>query len=507
MIALWMTYATVVGGILAAGASLVERATSGGLAQRRWIPILALALSVAVPVWTVLAPPPVAAAAAPNAAAAVRGKAPPTMSLAKVSTGIAELIARADTRVLGRFDTSLAIAWVCAAVLAVAAYGAATVSLVRRRRTWRRTEVEGEPVLLAPMTGPAVIGTLRPQIVVPEWSLTLSTEQRALMIEHERQHVRAKDPLVLHAAAMVALLMPWNMAAWWLNRRLRLAVELDCDARVLARGHDARAYGTLLVDVCERRSSVSPFLAPALFERTSSLATRILSMHPQRPRFPRARLALGAAIGIAVAVLACEAPSPEALAPDGKDVKMKRLFGEITSASAKQNLRTEQTAAEVRGMVTKYFPSIARGEGGPSILYLVRSSEGKIVLTQSQVAALARTPATDGEDTVRFRTRAPGSGEPVEPTKTTGFAGRVSRVPMAAQNAEANGSLNEVRFKTRRPGSAALLPSGVGALLPDDIASVDITKHAAGAVAPNAVSVITIVLKPGAKGPPMTQAR
>jgi len=294
MIALWMTYATVVGGILAAGASLVERATSGGLAQRRWIPILALALSVAVPVWTVLAPPPVAAAAAPNAAAAVRGKAPPTMSLAKVSTGIAELIARADTRVLGRFDTSLAIAWGCAALLAVASYGVATVSLVRRRRTWRRTEVEGESVLLAPMTGPAVIGTLRPQIVVPEWSLTLSTEQRALMIEHERQHVRAKDPLVLHAAAMVALLMPWNMAAWWLNRRLRLAVELDCDARVLARGHDARAYGTLLVDVCERRSSVSPFLAPALFERTSSLATRILSMHPQRPRFPRARLALGA---------------------------------------------------------------------------------------------------------------------------------------------------------------------------------------------------------------------
>jgi beta-lactamase regulating signal transducer with metallopeptidase domain len=505
MIALWMTYATVVGGILAAGAALVERATRGGLHQRRWIPILALALSVAVPVWSALTPRPVIDAAASNAANAVRDKAPPTTSLARVSTGIAELIARAESRALRQFDTTLAIAWVCAAVLAVASYVAATVSLVRRRRTWRSTEVEGEPVLLAPMTGPAVIGTLRPQIVVPEWSLTLSAEQRALMIEHERQHVRAKDPLVLHAAAMVALLMPWNMAAWWLNRRLRLAVELDCDARVLARGHDPRAYGTLLVDVCERRSSGSPFLAPALFERTSSLATRILSMHPQRPRFPRARLAIGAATAIAVTVLACEAPSPEALAPDGKDVKAKRLFGEMTTL-ATQNLRAEQTAAEVHGIVTQYFPSIARGEGGPSILYLVRSSDGKIVLTQSQGAALARTLPPGGEDTVGFRTRAPGSGETVKPTRTIGFAIRPARAPTAAQDAQAGGSPNEVRFKTRRPGSA-LLPSGVGALLPDDIATVDITKHAAGAVAPNAISVITIVLKPGARVPTMTQAR
>src|SRR4051794_32235656 len=100
MIALWMTYATVVGGILAAGAALVDRATSGGLAQRRWIPMLALALSVAVPVWTVLTPR-LAAVATPNATNAVRDKAPPTMALAKVSTGMSELIARADSRVLG----------------------------------------------------------------------------------------------------------------------------------------------------------------------------------------------------------------------------------------------------------------------------------------------------------------------------------------------------------------------------------------------------------------------
>ena len=55
----------------------------------------------------------------------------------------------------------------------------------------------------------------------------------------------------------------------------------------------------------------------------------------------------------------------------------------------------------------------------------------------------------------------------------------------------------EFRTKRRMPGPIPL-PSGVGALRPDDIESVDITKHAAGAVAPNAISIISIVLKPGA---------
>jgi hypothetical protein len=373
----------------------------------------------------------------------------------------------------------------------------ATVLLARRRRTWRRTEIEGEAVLLAPMTGPAVIGTLRPQIVVPEWSLALSTEQRALMIEHERQHVRANDPLLLHAAAMVALLMPWNVAAWWLNRRLRLAVELDCDARVLARGHDLRAYGTLLLDVCARRSGSGVLLAPALFERTSSLTKRIVAMHPQRARFPRAQLAFGTIVALAVTVLACEMPSPEAIAPDGKDVASKRLYGEMSKALAERNARSEQTVAEMRGTIVRFFPSIARGEGGPSILFVVRSSTGNIVLTQAQAAAFARMPAV-GEDTVRLRVREGGRGESAARVSLT--AGVMMRSGEAAEKVTSEGSLREVRARVRRSGGM-VLPTGVGALVGGDIESLDVTKHAAGAVAPNAVSIINIVLKPGAKVP------
>ena len=493
MIALWMAYATVIGALLVVATLVVERTTSGGGGQRRWISMLALVLSVAVPAWTALAPQRSGPPDAPNAREAFSGRVDqPGPSLARVSTGLAELLARADTRSLRRLDTSLAIAWSSAAVFALATYSIGMLLLARRRRMWRRGEIDGEPVLLAPATGPAVIGTLRPEIVVPEWSLSLSPEQRALMIEHERQHVRAHDPLLLHAAAMVALLMPWNIAAWWLNRKLRLAVELDCDARVLARGHDLRAYGTLLLDVCERRAGSGLLLAPALFERPSSLTKRILAMHPQRPRFPRAQIALGTVVALAVTILACEVPSPEALAPDGKDVTSKRLYGQV------QNVLVEKmtpTVAELRETVTRYFPSVARGEGGPSILFLVRTPEGKVVLTEAQAAAMARIPAMQ-EDTVRARLSTSTTNALRE--RVSLMAKAVTRAPgePAPTGAAPEGGV-EFRTKRRMPGPIPL-PSGVGALRPDDIESVDITKHAAGAVAPNAISIISIVLKPGA---------
>jgi hypothetical protein len=61
-----------------------------------------------------------------------------------------------------------------------------------------------------------------------------------------------------------------------------------------------------------------------------------------------------------------------------------------------------------------------------------------------------------------------------------------------------------LRFRTRQPYVG--IPEGVGALRGDDIVSVDVTKHAPGSVAPNAVSIITIVLKPNAVVPKAVQA-
>ena len=50
------------------------------------------------------------------------------------------------------------------------------------------------------------------------------------------------------------------------------------------------------------------------------------------------------------------------------------------------------------------------------------------------------------------------------------------------------------------------LRAGVGALQPNDIATIAVSKHAPGSLAPIAVSAVTIVLKPGA-GVPAAPAR
>jgi TonB family protein len=56
-------------------------------------------------------------------------------------------------------------------------------------------------------------------------------------------------------------------------RRLREAIELDCDARVLRRAPDARQYGALLLEVGRRRAA--PVLGVALAEPVSLLERRI----------------------------------------------------------------------------------------------------------------------------------------------------------------------------------------------------------------------------------------
>jgi beta-lactamase regulating signal transducer with metallopeptidase domain len=469
MIALWMVYSTIIALMLGAAAAIADRAGGTVFRQRRWIWAAAILLSVAMPAVVAFMP---RAEPVGNETPGVRQQGLQPGAAGEPSAfaaRVADLIAVADSRSLAQWDRAFAIGWVAVAGLALAAYLVATWTLARRRRTWRAAVVDGERVLLARGVGPAVIGAVRPEIVVPEWSLDLAPEQRALMIEHERQHVRARDPLVLHAAALVALLTPWNVALWWLNRRLRLAVELDCDARVLAGGRDVRAYGTLLLDVCARRTRPSAVLAPALLERTSSLSKRILAMHPAPIRFARSRILLGATASVALVALACDMPTPEMLAPDGKNAAPKRLYGQATP--------TVNGPEATKQLISRYFPDVARGEGESPIMFVVRSSTGEIVLTATQpVSALARIRASRSSE-MRAEAEPRGGGR--------------------MRLAQGGSALRP----TNREGARAGVPAGISAINPDDIASVDVVKHAAGAVAPNATSLITITLRAGASVP------
>src|SRR5690606_2998963 len=158
--------------------------------------------------------------------------------------------------------SSILVGWVLASMVLLAVLARLTVRLHGERRGWKESSVDRVPVLLSENAGPAVIGFWKGSIVLPSWLLELGAPLRALVLRHELEHVRARDPGVLSAAVACLLFQPWNPALWWQFRRLRMAVELDCDARVLSGGADVERYGLLLLAVGQRtRRNLTPVAA------------------------------------------------------------------------------------------------------------------------------------------------------------------------------------------------------------------------------------------------------
>jgi bla regulator protein BlaR1 len=184
------------------------------------------------------------------------------------------------------------------------------VSVGRRfrkaQRSWPLASVHGVDVRVAPYVGPFVIGVVRPEIVVPRWLLARQSDDQRLVVMHEQEHVRARDPLLLGFAWSAVIVAPWSPCVWYMLSRLRLAVELDCDARVLRRGVAPWSYGSLLIDLAQH---ASPFhlSAVALTDDSSHLHQRIRAMKRDIPRFARLRGGLAAGFALSGVLLASQA--------------------------------------------------------------------------------------------------------------------------------------------------------------------------------------------------------
>ncbi len=303
MMAQWLVYGLAVSLLVSVAAWLGEQ---GARAQRwptRWVWLGAMAVSLAVPLAAWLVP------AAPEAVPSV--VAAPT---AYVMQSIPLDLGAASETGLAPATVALA-AWAVLSFLLLATIGALAVRLLLRRRGWARRTVEGVDVWVSRNTGPAALGMLRAAVVVPEWALELDGARRRLLLQHEAEHVRARDPQLALAGLLLGVLVPWNLPLWWQLRRLRLAIEVDCDERVLRRAGDVRGYGWLLLEVCHRKSH----LAVALAESKSMLERRIrmITKTTKRPATLRA-LGLSAVAGLVLAV-ACETPPPTGPADAGSN--------------------------------------------------------------------------------------------------------------------------------------------------------------------------------------------
>ncbi len=171
-------------------------------------------------------------------------------------------------------DSVARYAWLMISIIMLLGLLAAIVQLHFRKRQWPRAMMCGMPVYIAEDTGPAIVGLFRSRIVVPRWLALCPPEEQEIVILHEKSHLEARDAQLLALALLFIVAMPWNLPLWWQLKRLRCAIELDCDARVLQRGQDISRYGNVLITVGARQSS-NIIVAAAMSESGSFLERRI----------------------------------------------------------------------------------------------------------------------------------------------------------------------------------------------------------------------------------------
>ena len=269
MIAAWMLYCSTVALLLVCAAVPVERFVyeRGGGTRRVWS--IALLGALLLPI-----------------VAVVIKDAPPAIEIGNeiVTTSATGAVVMNSVGRMATMDGLLATAWAVASLGLLGLLAAAVLVTAWRRRGWERQDVDGVSVLVSRDVGPAVIGFLRGRVVLPRWVLELGEAERAMMLRHEEEHLRAGDPRLIALGTLIVIAMPWNLAAWFMLRRLRLAIEVDCDRRVVrAGGLDMRRYAELLLSVGARRSvpaygvgfSVGrPFLEQRIDRMTSPISER-----------------------------------------------------------------------------------------------------------------------------------------------------------------------------------------------------------------------------------------
>jgi TonB family protein len=244
--------------------------------------------------------------------------------------GMADASAAAAAPVMSAGEVGVLL-WAALSVLMVAWVGWAVVRIGMARRRWRAAELEGGRVFISADTGPAALGLRQGLVVVPAWVLELRDDVRSLLLAHEREHVRAGDPRLLFFGLVCVAAMPWNPLLWVQLLRLRNAIELDCDARVLARGVSPRAYGTLLLEVGRRRGS-SPLVMATFAEPRVFLEERIRRIAHWPMQRSRSRAVAFAAVAVALFIAALGARDPLRAGPAAEGVSLLPLGGSAEQA-------------------------------------------------------------------------------------------------------------------------------------------------------------------------------
>jgi len=363
------------------------------------------------------------AATAPLRARGVHSEMPSTVdlsSLAIVRTGMQSVERHIPAHSLAPYVIGV---WCLCSLAMTLWFAGAYWRLRRARRSWPTVDLHGERVRLSPAMGPIVVGLVRPEIIVPRWVLDRPVHDQRTIVEHEASHLSAGDPVLLAAVCALVAVAPWNPALWMILARLRLAIEVDCDARVLRGGLSPLSYSSLLIDVAERATPTA-FAATGLAGTSSHLYQRILAMESRRSNRSFLRAAGVAMIGLAGLLAACEAKMPTAADIDHMDAssaeRSAKLLGVVTRDSGLawsiDGVASTEALAKAIPADSIVTLNVEKGEGRPRVY--VTTKDGVRRATAGRVDSARWTIRHDGRVETASMIREPldaksSQGEPL----------------------------------------------------------------------------------------------
>ena len=367
MTAAWMLWSIGAGLLFLVAGLALERLLDGG---RRWVWVAAGAGTVILPAVRLLA-------------GALGGEgAPPAAPI--VLEPLAVTVS--GDSALHSLDGVLQLGWVVLSVMLAVAALLGGWRFVRRRASWREGWLLGRSVLWSNGSGPAVVGLIASRIVLPEWVRGAGPERQELVLAHEEEHQRARDVQLRFLAAVLLVAFPWNPALWLQYRRLNLAMELDCDTRVMRRWPERRAlYGDLLLRVGTRGRILPGIAVAALAEQPSLLERRIRAL---LNKAPQVRLAQGAmllfgaimVIGLAMVIPGITGEDAQMEAPAELDISAQPIFTPYTVKPDYVN------GPEVMRALEREYPPLLRdaGIGGTALVWFFIDETGVVRNQQIQ---------------------------------------------------------------------------------------------------------------------------
>jgi TonB family protein len=249
--------------------------------------------------------------------------------------------------------------------------------------------------------GPAVIGWLAPRIVLPaDFAERYSPQQQALVLAHERCHLRHGDLHISLLASALRCLYWFNPLLQIAFRALRFDLELACDAATLANHPGSRrSYADAMLN-----TQLADLGLPVgcYWQSSHPLKKRIAMLN--KPTAGRSRLLLSAAVALCLTAatgMAAWAAQGGASTADADRPATTRLSDSSYRSLKPPKYPSEALEAKVSG---KVLLRVLVGVDGLPAQIEVEHSEPAGVFDQASI------------DAVRSWTFNPGSkdGQPVE---------------------------------------------------------------------------------------------